>query len=225
MTAELSKHMWQQWKEIYCGLFDFVIIGETQARGRPLLEGRCQSTQIILLVQNRFDILFWAQEIDHAAVAEWVGAVNMTLKTMPNVHVVVNNPYEKLYASVKGIDFSEAPLIRPVGVVSVVPNPTFYKQLWDEGALDINPFGQLHLTFHVKDWWKYWDWYHEDFAGLFVYFDSWQHLKEVQDSFDFEAQRSHNLEKMLCYSEDILGWLQYVYGEIVANRMAQSYKY
>ncbi len=41
--------------------------------------------------------------------------------TMNNVHLVINSPFEKLYAEkVRGMDFSKARLIRSTGTIAII---------------------------------------------------------------------------------------------------------
>ncbi|KAK9804824.1 hypothetical protein WJX72_007381 [[Myrmecia] bisecta] len=97
------------------------------------------------------------------------------------------------------------------GIVSVLPSPDFYEHLLSTGVLEVHPFGQMDVVRHIPGWQEYMDWYHSDFEGLFVYFDSWEQLKTLQQTFDFPAQRRRVVGKMEGYSTAIVHeWARYL---------------
>ncbi len=89
MTKELAHDDHQRYSRYQCGLFDFIIVGDTVAGARALImEHGCKESQIILHVTQRFDAGMEAQ-----LKQEWIELLNNASTTMPNVRMVINNPY------------------------------------------------------------------------------------------------------------------------------------
>ena len=94
-----------------CGAWDFIIVADTNAKARALLQNRCNDSQIILHTTQRFDA---GMEGDHKL--EWTALIKDALVQMPNLYLVANNPYEVWYAqTVRKAKFFTPRLIRPTG--------------------------------------------------------------------------------------------------------------
>ena len=96
---------------LQCGAWDFIVVADTNAKARGLLENRCSNSQIILHTTQRFDA-----GMEGGQKAEWTTLVETAMKHMPNLFLVANNPYEVWYAhTVRKAKFFQPRLIRPTG--------------------------------------------------------------------------------------------------------------
>ncbi len=68
------------------------------------------------------------------------------------------------------------------GIVHFVPTVSFLQQLHRQGK----PIRSLTVGIVLNDY-KYCDWYSEQFKDLFVFFDSWDELKEKVDELDYAS--------------------------------------
>lgn len=111
VTQQHAKDDHERYSEYQCGLFDFIIVGDTVARARALLEHGCLQSQIILHVTHRFDA-----GMEGPLKDEWISLLQKAATTMPNVRMVNNNPYELWYMQhVRNAAFIAPKLIRPSG--------------------------------------------------------------------------------------------------------------
>lgn len=138
VTKELAHDDHNRYSSYQCGLFDFIIVGDTVARARALLEHGCKESQIILHVTQRFDAGMEGQ-----LKQEWIELLKNASATMPNnVRMVINNPYEQWYMqNVRQVSFFQQPmLIRPSGhwPEEVLPPPNAGKP--DATAVVVQPY-------------------------------------------------------------------------------------
>ena len=55
VTKDIATQDWESYNEYQCGLFDVIIVADTNAKGRGLLQHICNDSQIILHTTQRFD--------------------------------------------------------------------------------------------------------------------------------------------------------------------------
>ncbi len=68
------------------------------------------------------------------------------------------------------------------GIVHFIPTASFLQRLHRQG----NPIRPLTVGIVCNEY-KYCDWYGEQFRDLFVFFDSWEELRDKVDSLDYKA--------------------------------------
>jgi hypothetical protein len=111
VTKALADDDHQKYHDYQCGVFDFIIFGDTVPRARALIENNCSSSQIVLQVTQRFDAGMHGD-----LKREWIELLRWASTNMPNVRVIVNNPYESWYMQhVQNASFLKTNLIRPSG--------------------------------------------------------------------------------------------------------------
>ena len=112
VTKELAADDWERYGRDYqCGLFDYIIVADTNAKARGLLEYQCNDSQIVLHSTQRFDTGMEGQQ-----QVEWRLLLEDKVRKMKNLHLIANNPYEIWYAhQVRSAKFFKPRLIRPAG--------------------------------------------------------------------------------------------------------------
>lgn len=112
VTKDAAADDWDRYGRDYqCGLFDYIIVADTNAKARGLLENQCNDSQVVLHSTQRFDTGMEGQQ-----KVEWLLLLEDKVRRMNNLHLIANNPYEVWYAhQVRHAKFFRPRLIRPSG--------------------------------------------------------------------------------------------------------------
>ncbi|EFJ41969.1 hypothetical protein VOLCADRAFT_98042 [Volvox carteri f. nagariensis] len=138
VNSTAATAIWEDLGHMLCHIADILVFSDTIPDARPLLQGDC-TTPIILQVTNRFDYGISASDQD---AYQQVMAEAATRK---HVWWVVNNPYEVLFVSQRGIKLplERLLLLRPVGVCLLPPTHLIARER-PRVAL-VQPSGSYHL--------------------------------------------------------------------------------
>ncbi|GIL53699.1 hypothetical protein Vafri_9337 [Volvox africanus] len=130
--------IWEDLGHMLCHIADILVFSDTIPDARPLLQGGC-TTPIILQITNRFD--YGISPSDQDVYRQLMSEV----ATRKHVWWVVNNPYEVLFISQRGIKLplDRLLLLRPVGVC-LLPPPQLIGRERPRVAL-VQPSGSYHL--------------------------------------------------------------------------------
>ncbi|KAG2484667.1 hypothetical protein HYH03_016554 [Edaphochlamys debaryana] len=122
-----------------CHMGDVLVFGDVIPDARPVLEGNC-TTPTLLLVTNRFDV---GVRGDHAGYYKFMAEV----ATRPWVWFAVNNPYDVLYMTFKGVRLPQERtfLVRPVGASFIAKPPPGSAATRDGLVALIEHVGKPHL--------------------------------------------------------------------------------
>ncbi|GFR44187.1 hypothetical protein Agub_g5362 [Astrephomene gubernaculifera] len=138
VNTTMSNKIWQDMGHLLCHVADIIVFSDTIPDSRPLLQGGC-TTPLILQVTNRFDYGITPSDQDAYMT------IMKDAATRPNIWWVVNNPYEELYITKRGVKLPQDRLLmlRPVGVC-MLPPPSLENLDRPRVAL-VQPSGPTHL--------------------------------------------------------------------------------
>jgi hypothetical protein len=109
---------------------------------------------------------------------------------VPVYHGVYNGPKDII--DFKGViyfpyQWSNIALFENIqrGIVHFVPRPSFIRRLAAQG----HPIRDM-MQLIARGPYQYCEWYREEFKDIFVYFDSWEELKEKMENINYGAMRT-----------------------------------
>lgn len=135
---------------------------------------------------NKQETIFLYPRFDHASQVDFIRDACNSLG-VKLYHGAYNGP--KDLEDFKGILYipyawSNVALFENIqrGIIHFVPTANFLKKLYREGK----PIRSLTAGIILNEY-KLCDWYNEEFADLFIYFDSWEELKEKIEKLDYKV--------------------------------------